>query len=170
MFMYKSHSNVHFYIRVIIIYTMSIQTARPSPTFIYDAVSITSWSWVYPRVISYIHRLAKWYNRMLNKKIANVACRYVNLNYFDFFLCPPSFVLFESVFYLRRNWILWYHAVPCDMPTELSLAFLKCSCEISNKRSRLQITYENSVDHTDYITTEVYEVLICFIKIVNIHI
>lgn len=67
MFMYKNRSNVHFYIGVIIIYTMSIQAARPSPTLSYDAVSITSLSWVYPRVISYIHRLAKWYNRMLNK-------------------------------------------------------------------------------------------------------
>lgn len=67
--MYKSHSNVHFYIRVIIIYTMSIQAARPSPTLSYDAVSITSWSWVYPRVISYIHRLAKGYNRTLHTKL-----------------------------------------------------------------------------------------------------
>lgn len=66
MFMYKSHSNVHFYIGVIIIYTMSIQAARPSPTFSYDAVSITSWSWVYPRVICCIHRLAKRNNRTLH--------------------------------------------------------------------------------------------------------
>lgn len=91
MFKYKSHSNVHFYIRVIIIYTMSIQAARPSPTLSYDAVSITSWSWVYPRVISYIHRLAKGYNRTLNKKIASVTCRYVNLNYFVVF--PVSSII-----------------------------------------------------------------------------
>lgn len=67
--MYKNRSNVHFYIGVIIIYTMSIQAARPSPTLSYDAVSITSWSWVYQRVISYIHRLAKGYNRTLHKKL-----------------------------------------------------------------------------------------------------
>lgn len=48
---------------------MSIKAARPSPTLSYDAVSITSWSWVYPRVISYIHRLAKGLNRTLHKKL-----------------------------------------------------------------------------------------------------
>lgn len=91
MFMYKNHRNVHFYIGVIIIYTMSIKAARPSPTFSYDAVSITSWSWVYPRVISCIHRLAKGYNRTLHKKLLVSLARYVNLNYFDVF--PVSFII-----------------------------------------------------------------------------
>lgn len=38
---------------------MPIQTARPSHTLSYRAVSMTSQSWVYPRMICCIHRLAR---------------------------------------------------------------------------------------------------------------
>lgn len=92
MFKYKSHSNVHFYIRVIIIYTMSIKAARPSPTLIYDAVSITSWSWDYPRVLHMLHSpTSQRVKSHASYKIASVTCRYVNLNYFDVF--PVSSII-----------------------------------------------------------------------------
>lgn len=171
MFMYKSHSNVHFYIGGIIIYTMPIQAARPSPTLSYDAVSITSWSWVYPRVICCIHRLAKGYNRKLHKEIASVTCRCVNLNYFDVFPVS-SIICFVCIGVLPQSKLnLMMARCSVRYADQLSLAFLKtCSCRIYYKSSRFQITCGNSVDHTDYITTEASDVLICFIKIVNIYI
>lgn len=100
MYMYKNQSILYWSYHYL---NIAFTVRTPSLTLTHNDVSITSYSWIYLKVICCIHRFVRGYNRILHQNIAWATFGQGNSNHFDVFPSLLFFVLFLSVVYLRRH-------------------------------------------------------------------